>query len=334
MILHKDIKPVTSDPDAGAHVIHYYTFADETAMLAGNDAVLGPVSFLAVDVGRVARVGSSAPYSFFILKDHTGPVWTQVDGSSGSHVLAWEWNGTDTSQFAASPQGFRNDLGGGPFGDPSLSVVASPYPWHAGNVLRIRVPHNGTPSIGDPLLALAGGWFWRILDLPPLPSRYIIDVVFISAAINSGVTFGVLPFATISGGNLHGLVVRRLASTTNTNLGMVISNQMSATSVALLTTEAPTLANFNRGPDRIRLRVRRPTGENPAIWQLYGVEAYGTQQGGQRSSNEGAAWQPAAWNSLNMTDIGLFCYNSNAYVLHEAYISHFSIYEDDDRALI
>jgi hypothetical protein len=337
MILHKDIKPVSSDPDAGAHVVHYYTFVDTAAMLAGTDAVLGAVTFLAADVGRVARVGSAAPYQFFILQDHTAPTWTQIDGSSGAHKLAWEWNGTDTTQFAASPHGFRNDLGGGPYGAPTLSVVASPYPWHTSNVLRIQVPHTGTPDPGNPTLALAGGWFWRILDLPsPMPVNYIIDITFISAAINSGVTYGVFPFADITGGtNMNGVNVRRLVSSASTPIGTVVSNQHTTSSNQLCSSDSPSTANFNRGPDRFRLRVRRPNGENPAVWQLYGIESYASMQtGGQLSSSQGAIWQPAAWNSLVMDDVGFYCYNASSYVVYEAYISHFSIYEDDGRALM
>jgi hypothetical protein len=337
MILHKDIKPVSSDPDAGAHVVHYYTFVDEAAMAAGNDAVLGAVTFLAADIGRVARVGSAAPYAFFILQDHTVPTWTQIDGSSGAHKLAWEWNGADTTQFAASPHGFRNDLGGGPYGTPALTVVASPYSWHTSNVLRIHVPHLGTPSGGDPGLALAGGWFWRILDLPsPLPENYIIDITYISAAINSGVTYGIIPFADITGGtNLNGLIVRRVASSSSTTISPISSNQHSGSGLTVCNSDGPTLANFDRGPDRLRVRVRRPSGETPAAWQMQLSEAYGTQlTGGQGASSISATWRPAAWDSLVMDDIGFYAYNASAYVEYEAYISHFSIYEDDGRSLM
>lgn len=79
-ILHKDIRPTAGDPNAGTHVLHYYTFNDVTAMNAGTDALLGPVVFAASDIGKVARVGAVAPYSFYVLSNNTGPVWTPLGG--------------------------------------------------------------------------------------------------------------------------------------------------------------------------------------------------------------------------------------------------------------
>lgn len=83
-ILHKDIRPVVGDPDAGAHVLHYYTFDDIPSMNAGTDALLGAVVFTANDVGKVGRVGLVAPFTFYVLTEHTTPVWSALSaGSAG-----------------------------------------------------------------------------------------------------------------------------------------------------------------------------------------------------------------------------------------------------------
>lgn len=84
-IHHYNIRPAVGDPTAGAHIIHYYTFADLTAMTALNDTNLGVVVLAATDVGRVARVGTAAPFTFYVLTGHTGPTW-QLLGGGGSSV--------------------------------------------------------------------------------------------------------------------------------------------------------------------------------------------------------------------------------------------------------
>jgi hypothetical protein len=81
-VIHKNIRPVVGDPLAGAHVIHYYTFADLAARNALNDTYLGVVTLSASDVGRVARVGSAAPYVFYTLVDHASPEWRPM-GAGG-----------------------------------------------------------------------------------------------------------------------------------------------------------------------------------------------------------------------------------------------------------
>lgn len=77
--LHKDIRTQFGDASSGPHVVHYYTFADGTALSALNDTQLGTVTLAATDVGRVARVGSAAPYTFYVLVDHSTPTWRRID---------------------------------------------------------------------------------------------------------------------------------------------------------------------------------------------------------------------------------------------------------------
>ena len=77
-IQHPDIRPVSGDATAGIHVIHQWEVANNTA----RDAL----SLVADDIGRVCRVGSSAPYTFFVLTNNTGPVWSELGGSGGGAV--------------------------------------------------------------------------------------------------------------------------------------------------------------------------------------------------------------------------------------------------------
>lgn len=82
-ILHKDIRP-NGNPDAGGHVLHYYTFADVSAMAASTDSLLGSLTLVSADVGKVARVGGSVPYDFYVLVNHTGAgTWTKINGGGG-----------------------------------------------------------------------------------------------------------------------------------------------------------------------------------------------------------------------------------------------------------
>lgn len=95
-ILHKDIRPVAGDPNAGTHVLHYYTFDDVATMNAGTDALLGPVVFSANDIGKVARVGTVAPYAFYVLSDSTGPGWDPLGGGFAGYngPLVFDQTGT------------------------------------------------------------------------------------------------------------------------------------------------------------------------------------------------------------------------------------------------
>lgn len=59
----------------GIHVLPRWEYVDTAA----RDAA----SYLAADVGGVARVGTAAPYTFWVLTNSTGPAWAQI-GSGGS----------------------------------------------------------------------------------------------------------------------------------------------------------------------------------------------------------------------------------------------------------
>lgn len=81
MILHKDIRP-TGNANRGGHVLQYFTFTTTGNMNAGVDALLGPVILAATDDGKVARVGVAAPYDYYVLSNHIGPVWAKLAGSA------------------------------------------------------------------------------------------------------------------------------------------------------------------------------------------------------------------------------------------------------------
>jgi hypothetical protein len=93
MILHKDIHP-TGNSNRGGHVLHYFTFTTTGNMNSSTDALLGPVTLTVNDIGKVARVGSSTPYDFYILTNHTGPVWTKFTGSSTALQAAYDSGST------------------------------------------------------------------------------------------------------------------------------------------------------------------------------------------------------------------------------------------------
>jgi len=99
-ILHKDIRPVAGDPAAGTHVLHYYTFDSVALMNAGTDALLGPVVFGASDIGKVARVGTVAPYLFYVLVEETIPQWSPV-GLLTNQVQVPGGSNADTSILAS-----------------------------------------------------------------------------------------------------------------------------------------------------------------------------------------------------------------------------------------
>ena len=61
----------------GIHVVSKWEYASTGA----RDAV----TYVATDVGGIARVGGAAPYTFYILNDHTGPTWGSV-GDMGATV--------------------------------------------------------------------------------------------------------------------------------------------------------------------------------------------------------------------------------------------------------
>lgn len=82
MGFHRGIVP-TADPNAGPHVVHQFQFVDAGAMSAGTDTLKGAVTLTAADVGMVCRVGAAAPYDFYILTNHVGPVWEQINGGGG-----------------------------------------------------------------------------------------------------------------------------------------------------------------------------------------------------------------------------------------------------------
>lgn len=80
---HRDLRPIGGQPNAGVHVVHDYTFESSAAMTALSDSIRGVLTLAATDVGRVARVGSAAPYDFYILTDHAAPTWEQINGGGG-----------------------------------------------------------------------------------------------------------------------------------------------------------------------------------------------------------------------------------------------------------
>lgn len=82
MGFHRGIVP-TADPNAGPHVVHQFQFVDAGAMSAGTDSLKGAVTLTAADVGMVCRVGAAAPYDFYVLTNHVGPVWEQINGGGG-----------------------------------------------------------------------------------------------------------------------------------------------------------------------------------------------------------------------------------------------------------
>ena len=57
----------------GIHIITKWEF--------NNTADRDAYAYTADDVGGVARVGSSAPYSFFVLKNHSSVAWDEVGGT-------------------------------------------------------------------------------------------------------------------------------------------------------------------------------------------------------------------------------------------------------------
>lgn len=62
-------------PTDGIHVAVKWQYDDNTARDAASYAV--------EDIGGIAQVGASAPYTFYILANNTGPGWVEVGGSSG-----------------------------------------------------------------------------------------------------------------------------------------------------------------------------------------------------------------------------------------------------------
>lgn len=58
------------------HIIHAWAVADNTA----RDAL----TLASSDIGRVCRVGSSAPYTFYVLTNNTGPAWSSIGSGAGS----------------------------------------------------------------------------------------------------------------------------------------------------------------------------------------------------------------------------------------------------------
>lgn len=66
---HRDIQA----PDQ--HATHAWEVADTTE----RDALV----LTADDVGKIARVGASAPFTFYVLAGHAGPTWTALGGGGG-----------------------------------------------------------------------------------------------------------------------------------------------------------------------------------------------------------------------------------------------------------
>lgn len=116
--------------------------------------------------------------------DEAVTAWqVEQPGTQLNNQVIWQWNGVDTSQFAASPLLPTPTLGGGPLtGTVSLAVVSAAE----GNRLRIRsVGVNQSGPAIYPVLASLG---------VSLPRRFIVRY---------SVLAGVAPSASVFGGFIY-----------------------------------------------------------------------------------------------------------------------------------
>lgn len=120
MPFHKDQAP-TVDPNNGPHVVHYYTFDNTTDRDAGTDSLKGAVTFTAADIGRVCRVGTAAPYDFFILRS-TVPLWDQINGGAEDHGALSGLGDDDHTQYLLA-DGTRSMSGSLNMGSQSIIGV-------------------------------------------------------------------------------------------------------------------------------------------------------------------------------------------------------------------
>jgi hypothetical protein len=80
-IQHNNLAPVFGDLNTGAHSIHHFTFADEGGLTSGDDLNFGTVSFVAGDVGKIAKVGTGNTGSFWVLLNETNATWKKIDNN-------------------------------------------------------------------------------------------------------------------------------------------------------------------------------------------------------------------------------------------------------------
>lgn len=96
MALHRNI---TGDD---IHVVHTWTYADETARLAAD-------SFVEGDVGKIALQESDA--TFWILTDYSTPDWTQLGGAGTASGAIYTWTYADTATREAATGFSASDVG-------------------------------------------------------------------------------------------------------------------------------------------------------------------------------------------------------------------------------
>lgn len=120
--LHRDVL------EGDQHIIHQWTFADATA----RDAA----TYVSADVGKVARVGASEPYTFFILAGLTPLAWEAHGGLASPLSAALDFNNKDADNMkTASFAGVINK------GDVSGAVNID---WSQGSLQRVRLTGSTT----------------------------------------------------------------------------------------------------------------------------------------------------------------------------------------------
>jgi hypothetical protein len=80
-IQHNTLAPILGDLNSGNHVVHHFTFTDESGLTSGDDVNYGTVSFVAGDVGKIAKVGTGNTGSFWVLINDTNATWRKIDNN-------------------------------------------------------------------------------------------------------------------------------------------------------------------------------------------------------------------------------------------------------------
>jgi hypothetical protein len=72
-------------PPYGNHIVTRFEFLNTSDMLSFTNEQSGilapdkcPITLSAVDNGSIARVGASAPFDYYVLRDHSTPVWDLI----------------------------------------------------------------------------------------------------------------------------------------------------------------------------------------------------------------------------------------------------------------